>query len=256
MGEVTQTDIQTFIDKWQASGAAERANYQLFLAELCDLIEVEHPHPATENPHENAYVFEKRVPSSHGTTNFIDLYKRGCFVLEAKQGSDKVSQTQVFSEAELRRQRRRKKGTAVRGTAGWDTAMEKARNQAQSYARNLPQVEIENDRPPFVLVVDVGNSIHIYSEFTRTGGNYVPFPDPNSYRLTLTDLHDANVRALLHTIWTDPLSLDPSWRSARVTAVFAGKRTQKRLSEVEDILEMLVSLGQAVSVENGKYAVG
>ncbi len=40
------------------------------------------------------------------------------------------------------------------------------------------------------------------------------------------------------------------------TAVFAGIRTQKRLSEVEDILEMLVSLGQAVSVEDGKYAVG
>ena len=61
-------NIQTFINRWQASGAAERANYQLFLAELCDVIGVAHPQPASENPHENAYVFEKRVPSAHGTT--------------------------------------------------------------------------------------------------------------------------------------------------------------------------------------------
>jgi hypothetical protein len=27
----------TFIDRWTASGAAERANFQLFLAELCDV---------------------------------------------------------------------------------------------------------------------------------------------------------------------------------------------------------------------------
>ncbi len=60
-------NIQTFINRWQASGAAERANYQLFLAELCDVIGVAHPQPAVEAPHENAYVFEKRVPSAHGS---------------------------------------------------------------------------------------------------------------------------------------------------------------------------------------------
>ena len=37
---------------------------------------------------QNAYVFEKPVPLPHGTTGRIDLYKRGCFVLEAKQGSE------------------------------------------------------------------------------------------------------------------------------------------------------------------------
>ncbi len=223
---VSEADIQAFIDRWQASGAAERANYQLFLAELCDLIAVDHPQPKKAQEPENAYVFEKAVPSPHGTTNFIDLYKRGCFVLEAKQGSDQADDKPAFSAAALQQKKAAKKGTAVRGTAGWDTAMEKARQQAQSYARNLPQVEIENGRPPFVIVVDVGNSIHIYSEFTRTGGNYVPFPDPNSYRLTLDDLHDANVRTLLHTIWTEPMALDPSRRSARVTREIADRLAQ------------------------------
>jgi hypothetical protein len=36
---------------------------------------------------------------------------------------------------------------------------------------------------------------------------------------------------------------------------FAGKRTQKRLVEVEEILEMLVDLGQVVG-ENGRDAAG
>ncbi len=84
---MTQTpDPDTFITRWAASGAAERANYQLFLSELCDLLGVERPRPATADPAANAYVFEKPVPLAHGTTGFIDLYRRGCFVLEAKQG--------------------------------------------------------------------------------------------------------------------------------------------------------------------------
>ena len=35
----------------------------------------------------------------------------------------------------------------------------------------------------------------------------------------------------------------------------AGKHTQKRLGEVEEILEMLVELGQVVAVD-GRYAAG
>jgi hypothetical protein len=224
MGEAAPETIQAFIDRWQNSGAAERANYQLFLTELGDIIGVEHPRPKTPFEHENAYVFEKSVPSGHGTTNSIDLYKRGCFVLEAKQGSDQLAtETSEVSKTSEVYRKQRKKGTAVRGTAGWDTAMERARNQAQGYIRNLPPAEIRDGRPPFLITVDVGATIALYSEFTRTGGNYIPFPDPNSYRLTLDDLHDGNVRALLHTIWTDPMSLDPAQRSARVTREIAGR---------------------------------
>ena len=233
MADATQADIQAFIDRWHGSGAAERANYQLFLAELCDVIGVAHPQPASQDPHENAYVFEKRVPSAHGTTNFIDLYKRSCFVLEAKQGSDKpAADPVVFSEAALQRSKQRKTGTAVRGTKAWDTAMERARQQAQSYARSLPSEEISQGRPPFLLVVDVGNTIALYSEFSRTGGNYIPFPDPSSYRLKLDDLHDANVRQMLGQVWDDPMSLDPSRRSARVTRTIAA-----RLAELAKSLE-------------------
>lgn len=90
MIEPTSDNIQPFIDRWAASGAAERANYQLFLSELCDLLDVPRPDPKTPLEEENAYVFEKSVPKPQGTVGSIDLYKRGCFVLEAKQGSDQV----------------------------------------------------------------------------------------------------------------------------------------------------------------------
>ena len=36
-----------FIERWRNSAAAERANYALFLSELCDFLEVPRPDPAT-----------------------------------------------------------------------------------------------------------------------------------------------------------------------------------------------------------------
>jgi hypothetical protein len=81
-----------FVSRWQASGAAERANYALFVTELCEVLEVPRPNPTVPREEDNAYVFEKPVKFSNldGTSSDgrIDCYKRGCFVLEAKQGSD------------------------------------------------------------------------------------------------------------------------------------------------------------------------
>ena len=82
--------IQAFITRWAKSGGAERANYQLFLSELCDVLEVPRPNPTVEDDSQNAYVFERNVrfdnlDGTHSTKR-IDLYKRGCFVLESKQG--------------------------------------------------------------------------------------------------------------------------------------------------------------------------
>ncbi len=218
------TDVLTFINRWRSSEAAERANYQLFLSELCTVLGVPIPDPMQAVDENNAYVFEKTVPLPTGSTGFIDLYKRGCFVLEAKQGSDKVTDKSALSAKAVAQMKKRKKGTAVRGTGGWDTAIEKAKQQAQRYARNLPQSEFtDGGRPPFLIVVDVGHSIDLYAEFTRSGGFYAPFPDPSSHRITLDDLENEGVQDVLRTIWTDPQSLDPSRRSARVTREIADR---------------------------------
>ena len=85
--------VEAFIDRWRDTGGKERANYQLFLTELCQLLALPGPEPAGPDPKENAYVFERRVDIHHadGSVNrgYIDLYRRGHFVLEAKQVSEK-----------------------------------------------------------------------------------------------------------------------------------------------------------------------
>ncbi len=73
--------IDAFIKRWELSGAAERANCQLFLTELCAVLRVEPPQLAGADEALNAYVFEKsvRFPNRDGSVSLgrIDLYKRG-----------------------------------------------------------------------------------------------------------------------------------------------------------------------------------
>ncbi len=86
------SSIQEFIARWKESGAAERANCQPFIGELCDVLSVPRPQPAQADDEQNTYVFERAVTFHNGdgstSAGRIDLYKRGCFVLEAKQGSE------------------------------------------------------------------------------------------------------------------------------------------------------------------------
>ena len=79
-------DADAFITRWTGGdGGAERANYALFLSELCDVIGVERPQPASVAAEKNDYVFERFVRRPDGSNGRIDLYKRDSFVLEAKQ---------------------------------------------------------------------------------------------------------------------------------------------------------------------------
>lgn len=228
--------VEAFIARWQASGGAERANYQLFLTELCELLGVPKPDPAQESNQFNDYVFERSVVFKHDnntqTTGFADLYRRDCFVLEAKQSSKrdalrKPDPDQLVLLSEDRTQV--KAGTARRGTGQWDTSMLNARRQAEAYAKALPK---EHGWPPFLVVVDVGHCIELYADFVRQGKNYAQFPDRRGYRIMLEDLRDPDIRARLVAVWTDPLSLDPARKSAEVTRDIA-----ERLARVARALE-------------------
>lgn len=216
----SEAAVAAFIARWEPSGGKELANYQSFLNELCLLLEVEPPEPTKPDDRLNAYVFERAVSGSSKDdgqgTKRIDLYKRGCFVLETKQGVDRPAPADPF----LKTTAPFRKGHAVRGTGGWDVAMYKAKEQAEGYARGLPADE---GRPPFLVVVDVGHCIELYSEFSCSGGIYRPFPDSASYRIFLKDLAKVDCRERLRLVWSDPLSLDPSRHSARVTRELAVK---------------------------------
>jgi hypothetical protein len=205
-----------FISRWSAASANERSNSQSFLSELADLLQVERPH----NHFDHGYAFEFTVTEHHhdGTTSArrIDLYKRGCFVLESKQFQtaqpDPTALEQAAAAAAAIHQRRRT--APIRGTDQWDDAMTRARGQAERYIRALPASE---PNPPFLIVVDVGASIELYADFTQAGKAYLPFPDPRRFRIRLADLKDESIRERLRLVWTDPLSLDPARKSAEVT---------------------------------------
>ena len=164
----SQDPMDAFIARWAQSSAAERANFQPFAAGLCDVLGVDPPEPATADPTHDRYRFEYPVrfanPDGSASTGFIDLYKRDAFVMEAKQGSDQQLEEQLalFGGADIQA----RKGTAVRGTKNWSIAMQRARGQAERYAKALP---VDHGWPPFLIIVDVGHCFELYADFSRTG---------------------------------------------------------------------------------------
>lgn len=227
------TGIERFISRWQGQeGGQERANYGMFLVELCDVLGLPHPDAASASHETNDYAFERvvRETGRGGTVSSrrIDLYKRDCFVLEAKQsrlsGEKKISDAPMLAGMESM-----PRGRRVSANRSWDVLMMNARAQAENYVRLLPA---SHEPPPFVLVCDVGHCIEVYANFRRDGKAYDQFPDRRSFRIYLEDLRLEKVRDLLVAIWTDPLSLDPSRHAAKVTRDIA-----HRIAKVSQALE-------------------
>lgn len=233
-----QKQIDSFIVRWRENeGGAERANFPLFLTELATLLDLPSPNPADASRAKNDYVFERAVTfkdeagkSGHGR---IDLYKRGCFVLEAKQSREKGG----IKEVALPSHQQSLPGMDADGprgrrsaNRGWDVLMRNAREQAEQYARALPT---EHGWPPFILVCDVGHAIEVFADFSGQGKNYRQFPDRAGFRIYLDDLAVPDIQDRLRAIWTDPHSLDPAKRSAAVTRDIAARlaNVSKRLEE-------------------------
>lgn len=241
MGEFGDNDVlEKLIEEAKASGGSELANYQLFVIGLTEALALERPQMASEENAFNDYVFERRVDFKHPdgtrTAGRIDCYRRDCFILEAKQSAKRKKlikadpdQLHLLPEEALQQ----KPGQAKRGTKSWDKVMLSARKQAEDYARALP---VEHGYPPFLLIVDVGNVIEIFADFSGQGKNYAHFPDRRSYRISMDSLREANVQDRLRAIWTDPHSLDPARKSAEVTRDVAARlaKIAKRLEGKHD----------------------
>ncbi len=233
---IADSDLETFLSRWaDGDGGQERANYALFLSELCDVLEVPRPDQASHVAETNAYAFERAVtfrePDGSKSNGRIDLYKRGSFVLEAKQsrrpGGKKATPDQgdLLATPEVDATPR---GRRIASHA-WDTGMMNARRQAEDYAKALPASE---GWPPFLIVCDVGHCFEIYADFTGQGKNYAQFPDRQGFRLYLEDLRDEKIRERLRLVWLDPHKLDPTKISADAT-----RKVALRLAKVSKHLE-------------------
>lgn len=208
----TPAAVKDFLKRWKGNTGSEKSNFQSFIGDLCTLLELPQPNPGEGDNKKNAYIFERFIaPQRADSTTekrFIDLYKRNHFVLEGKQTNKELA------------------------SKTHQNAINAAVAQAERYVRGLPANEVEEGRPPFIIVVDVGNAIYTYSEFTRTGGNYVAFPDPRHHEIRLDDLHKPEIQHRLRTLWLDPLSLDPSKHTAKVT-----RQVSTKLAELAKSLE-------------------
>ena len=229
-------DLEAFLARWgDGDGGQERANYALFLSELCDVLDVPRPDQASHDAATNAYAFERAVtfrePDGSTARGRIDLYKRGSFVLEAKQsrrpgGAKAIPEQGDLLLAEEPAPAPRGKRNASRA---WDALMMNARRQAEDYAKALP---LSEGWPPFLIVCDVGHCFEIYADFSGQGKNYAQFPDRQGFRIFLEDLRSDDIRERLRLIWLDPHKLDPTKIAAKATREIA-----ERLAKISKHLE-------------------
>ena len=212
--------IEQFITRWQNSSGNERANYQMFFAELCDALGVKRP-DVKGSVADDLYCFDKNItiyhPSGKKTPGYIDFYKADHFLIEAKQGSDKSG-----------------KGTAKRGTNTYLKAMEAAFVQAIAYTRNL------SSKPPFLLTCDIGDHFELWMGFNSDYGGYGARQD-----ILLTDLRQPETFDLFVDIFADPQKRNPEKIAARVTREVAADLAElsKRLEglhEPEEVAHFLM----------------
>jgi hypothetical protein len=180
------TALRALRDRWVGVPAAERANAQSYISELCAALGVPAPLPAG-----SGYEFELPVKliTRDGTESqgFVDCYKAGHFILEAKD---------------------------VQGGAS-DVALRRAYGQARQYAAH----DQSGTPPPYLLVLDVAKTLLVYH---RWGGVYQGFAAGHRIDLATLDQRYDDIE-LLRDIWTQPAKRDPRQHAQAVTTEIAGK---------------------------------
>lgn len=198
-------DVEDFIRIWANASASERQTAQSFVIQLCRVLGVAAPND--EKVGDPDYGFERIVRFLHDDLSshwgYIDCYRRECFVLEAKQTAKRLANTPDKQQMKLV------------GPDVVERKMEKARAQAKGYARAL------DEWPPFLIMVDVGRTIELWSDFSRMGKTYLQYPDRENYRIALSDVRDPKIRERLAAVWSDPMSLDPARRVEEATTEIA-----------------------------------
>lgn len=179
-------DLKSLATRWADVPAGERANAQLYLSQLTAALGVESPRPRG-----SGYEFEYpvKVVSRDGreSTNFIDLYREGCFVLEAKD---------------------------MAGEGSDDARLRRAFGQALSYANAVP-----GGPPPYLIVLDVGRTLLLWDRWEGSFGGF-----NLAQRIHLPTLAERPEDiALLRDVWLRPHARDPRARAAAVTREVAAR---------------------------------
>lgn len=208
--------IREFVTWCKDSEGAELSNAQRIFGRLCEILGVQQP-DLKKAGGDNRYVFEEDVKQGKAHRR-IDVYCRGYFVFEAKQGVNPP----VAGQAQKVRTGHSKhvRGAGVRGTTEWADAMRSGRHQAGNYAVHV--AERGDPKPPFIIVADIGHRLWIWSSFSRdVRDDYGDFEQLAAF--TWDALERPEIFKLLRQIWTEPQELNEEARGQRVTAEIAEK---------------------------------
>lgn len=131
--------------------------------------------PAEADPEGRDYAFEFGATKSGGGHGFADVFKRGHFGIEYK-------------------------GTH----ANLDAALDQLR-----------RYEIALDRPPLLIVTDIGTTIRVHTNWTNSVSKV--------HQIAIADLVDAEKRAILKNAFVDPEALKPTKTRQQLTEEVAAE---------------------------------
>ncbi|MBN9481526.1 MAG: class I SAM-dependent DNA methyltransferase [Bordetella sp.] len=232
-------DAEEFIARWSGATLTERSNCQTFIIQLCAVLGVAAPDQGTAGDPD--YCFERTVkfPVRDGRDRCgsIDCFKRDSFVMEIKQSRKRAPGGELDPRQLMALLNRRGRPGASREEGAVERLMVGARHQAESYAQALAE------RPPFLVLVDVGKAVSLWADFQRGGKGYAPFPDLERCRIPLSDLRDPAIRERLRKVWDEPESLNPAKPIAEAT------------SEIAAVLGELIRLIRRRLLEDGRSAL-
>ncbi|MBK9752515.1 MAG: class I SAM-dependent DNA methyltransferase [Nannocystis sp.] len=214
--------LRAFVEQTRLADGAELANSQKMFVELCVVLGV--PEPGYKRAgQDNAYCFEEDVKADQAHRR-IDVYCRGHFVFEAKQGVSPRGPVDAVGRAAKARSGHSKRatGAGLRGSAAWLEAMQAGRIQAGNYALWVSQRG--DPKPPFIIVADMGHRFWVWSSFQPDiRDDYGDFDLHEEAAFAWSDLLRPEVFAFLRAIWTAPERLDQEAIGQRVTAEIAEK---------------------------------
>lgn len=239
--------LQKFIEETKLSEGAELANAQTIFRHLCEALSL--PPPTLKKAGgKNDYVFEEDVADGKRTLR-IDVYRRGRFIFEAKQGVNSKAGPKGRAAKVLKQPKQRAghsknpKGAGVRESTDWVDSMRAGRHQAGNYAAKV--ASRGDPKPPFLLVADVGYCLWIWSSFSADAkddyGDFEPLE-----RFSWDDLQKPEVMLLLQQIWLDPQELNEEVRGQKITADIAAlisdlaTRLENRKLDPEEVGDFLM----------------
>jgi hypothetical protein len=184
--EEISTALRALAEHWARIPPRERGNFQPYMTGLCEALGVERPGGAA-----SGYEYELPVKiidrDGKEATNFIDLFKRDHFLLEAKDKQPGRSD---------------------------DLLLRKAYGQARSYITHLPGAT-----PPYLMVLDVARTLVVWDRWEGGFGGFGA-----GKRIDLATLHERPQDiALLLDIWREPEARNPRARAQAITEAIAAK---------------------------------